>query len=185
MNDDDLDPRDRALRDLLRRAARDEAPPAAVRARAVALAARAPDARAASQAAQRAGDVTQQAARLLRRIVAVALLPGGAPAPFAPALGVRGSTARGQQWLYRAADCEIDLRATPGDDERWSIAGQLFGDLSAQRIVLDGPGGSRSANLGPTREFGFAGLPAGSYSLAVQAGDVEVVVPKIELGATS
>ena len=167
-----IDPRaplsDDELGELLRRSAQDEAPPAAVRARAVAI----------DSVPAR---VARQATKLLRRIVAVALPGEGGPTtPFAPALGVRG--AAGGQWLYRADECEIDLRVAPRGHERWSVAGQLFGDLDATRVVLDGPGGARSAEIGPTREFSFTDLPAGRYSLAVQAGEVEVVVPQVEVG---
>lgn len=161
-------PADDPLGELLRRAALDEAPPAALRARAIALGA--------------APAIVRQVGALLRRIVAVAL-PGDAVSPFGPAFGVRGGAGRGRQWLYRAADVEIDLRASPRGDDRWTIAGQLFGELAAERVVLDGAGGPRSADIGPTREFVFADLPAGSYSLAVQSIEIEVVVPLIELGS--
>lgn len=160
-------PDDEALARLLRDALRDEAPPPAVRARAVAL----------DSATAR---IAQQAAKLVRRIVAVALPGADAPRPFAPALGVRGSAQR--QWLYRAEECEIDLRVAARGHERWSVAGQLFGELAAERVVLDGAGGPRSAELGATREFVFVDLPAGTYSLALQAGEVEVVVPHVEVG---
>lgn len=156
------------LADLLRRAALDEAPPAAVRERAVAL----------HSTTRRA---VERAAKLLRRLVAVPL-EGLAPlAPFAPALGVRGGAAPAQQWLFRAEECEIDLRVAPSG-ERWQIAGQLFGTPQAERVVLGGGDGARSAAVGPTFEFGFADLPAGRYSLTVQGGELEVLIPDLDIG---
>ncbi|MCC7042154.1 MAG: hypothetical protein IT516_17760 [Burkholderiales bacterium] len=158
-----------ALGELLRQAARDEAPPAAVRARAIALDAR----------STRLG---QQAAGLLRRLIAVALPDAAARSPFVPALGVRGGPGAGRQWLYHAPDCEIDVRVVARANERWSVVGQLFGELAAVRVVLEGAGSARSAEIDATREFVFLDVPSGAYSLAVQAGDVEVVVPHIEVG---
>ncbi len=158
-----------ALGELLRHAARDEAPPAAVRARAIAL-------------DSHPIRIAKQAAGLLRRIVAVALPDAAARSPFVPALGVRGAPGTGRQWLYRAPDCEIDVRVVSRANERWSVVGQLFGELAAVRVVLEGAGSARSAEIDATREFAFVDVPAGAYSLAVQAGDVEVVVPRIEVG---
>lgn len=156
-----------ATAELLRRAAFDEAPPAAVRARALAL----------RGATQR---VAGQAATLLRRLVAV-LVPQGGVAPLAPAFGVRGGAALVRQWLFRADECEIDLRTQPRG-ERWLVAGQLFGAPQAERVVLAGHAGSFSAAIGATCEFSFAEVPAGRYSLTVQGGELEVVVPRFDVG---
>lgn len=160
---------DADLGDLLRRAALDEAPPAAVRARVIALDGTLP------RLAGRAGAA-------VRRLIAAAL-PDVTASPFAPALGVRGAAATGRQWLFKAEECEIDLRATPRG-EAWSLAGQLFGAAQAERVLLDGPCRA-SAQLGPTCEFGFAALPAGRYTLTVQGRDLEVVIPQFDLGETA
>lgn len=154
---------------LLRRAASDEAPPAAVHARAVAL-------------HSGAHSLAQSAGALLRRLVAVAVPDSGATA-FAPAFGVRGGAPAGRQWLFKADECEIDLRAVPRG-ELWSVAGQLFGAPQAQRVVLGGAL-QASAEIGLTREFVFTGLAAGRYSLTVQGGDLEVVIPQFEVGETN
>lgn len=175
---DDLDPRDQALAQLLRRALQDEAPPPALRARVLALqSAAAPPAVADAQALA----LGAAAARLLRRVVAQLLpAPGGEALPFAPAAGLRGGGAR--QWLYRAEDCEIDLRVLPREGARWSVVGQLFGELTVSGVVLEGPGGPRRADIGPTREFGFEDLDAGCYRLALQGAELELVVPQIDVG---
>lgn len=188
---DDPDPRDQALARLLRRALQDEAPPAALRARVLALdpaaaaapgMARAADARSVRALAATAATAAGEAARRLRSVVAQVLqAPAGAALPLAPAAGLRGG-AGARQWLYRAEDCEIDLRVLPGVGERWRVLGQLFGELAAQGVVLEGPGGPRRAATGPMREFGFDDLAAGRYRLAVQGAEVEVVVPQVEVG---
>lgn len=158
-----------ATADLLRRAAHDEAPPAAVHARVVAL----------NDPAHR---FARRGSALLRRLVAVAL-PESGGSGFAPAFGVRGAAPAGRQWLFKADECEIDLRAMPRG-ERWSVVGQLLGTLQGERVLLGGVQ-QASADIGPTREFGFTDLPAGRYSLTVQAGDVEVVIPQFEVGETN
>ena len=155
------------LGDLLRRAALDEAPNALVRARAVAL----------HGAMRRAAG---EATALLRRLIAVAV-PDGGGSPFAPAFGVRGGATPERQWLFRAEECEIDLRTAPRG-ERWLVAGQLFGAPQAERIVLAGGAVALSAAIGPTREFSFAELPAGRYSLTVQGGELEIVISQFDVG---
>ncbi len=160
----DFAPGDDARGALLRRAAHDEAPPPAVRARAVAL---------------RSGLAAVTGA-LLRRVAALVRSEAGA-APFAPAFGVRGGALSARQWLFRADECEIDLRVAPRG-ERWSVAGQVFGALQAERVELAGAEHRASAVLGATREFAFDDLAAGSYSLALQGGEVEVVIPQFDVG---
>ena len=159
---------DAAIVDLLRRAMHDETPPAAVRARAIAL-----------------DDLTSRlakhAATLLKRLVAVAVAHDPASG-FAPEFGLRGAAAAGRQWLFKAEECEIDLRLG-GDDHGWTLTGQLFGAASARRVVLSAADeAARIAELGPTTEFRFADLRAGRYALTVQAPEVEIVVPGIDVG---
>ncbi len=168
-----LAPADDAIGALLRRAALDEAPPPAVRARAVAL------------HASPARAVAAAAGALLRRVVALAVpMPddGGGSAFAPPAYGVRGGAAPGRQWLFRTDECEIDLRVAPRG-ERWSVAGQVFGALRSDRVELASAEHQESAALGPTREFGFVDLPPGRYSLTLQGGEVEVVIPQVEIGS--
>jgi hypothetical protein len=163
---------DEALGALLRAAMHDEAPPRHVTERALAL-------------RSRVGRAAQAASSALRRLVAVVVPAAQSGTAFAPAFGVRGAAAPGWQSLYRSDECEIDLRVTPGSDERWNLAGQLFGALPAERVVIDAAGTSSSAQIGPTREFFFSALAPGLYRLSVQAGDVEVVIPRIELGPSA
>lgn len=153
---------------LLRRAALDEAPPSAVRARAVAL-----------QPGPARG-LARVAGALVRRVVALAVPDGGGSA-FAPAYGVRGAAPLGRDWLFRTDECEIDLRVAPRG-ERWSVAGQVFGALRSDRVELASADHQASAALGTTREFGFVDLPPGRYSLTLRGGEVDVVIPQVDIG---
>lgn len=155
---------DDALAALLRQAWRDEAPPRALVARVIGWR------RAQRQAAGRA-------AAALRQLFAVAL-GGDTTSALAPAWGVRGTT--GRQWLYHTAECEIDVRIV-ARGQGFAIVGQLFGALAAERVCLSGAAGELVAPLDATREFVFADLPAGRYRLAVQAGEVEIVVPQLDV----
>lgn len=166
---DPLPPDLAASAELLRRAAGDEAPPAAVHARAVAI-------------DSVARGLVRRGSALLRQLVAVAL-PEDGSGSFAPAFGVRGTPAAGRHWLFKAEECEIDLRVLPQGDQ-WNVAGQIFGVPLAQRVVLDGDTRQAGIDLGPTREFTFGGLAAGTYRLTVQGGDCEIVVPRFDVGAT-
>lgn len=158
-----------ALSDLLRRALADEAPPAALRDRVQALA---------SPARRLAG----RAALALRRLVATLVSDGSAGAPLGPAYGVRGSAAAASRlWLFRAEEVEIDLRATP-QGPHWVIAGQLFGAPPIERVVLDDGTQPTVAELDATREFRFAGLPPGLYSLSFEGGEVDIVIPRLDIG---
>lgn len=152
---------------LLQRAALDEAPPASVRARAVAL-------------GGTVARLQRDGKALLRRLVALAV-PGPEASGFAPAWGVRGAADAGSQWLFRVEEFEIDLR-TAARGETWALTGQLFGMPQATRVELQGPQQARVLELGPTFEFTFDALPPGAYRLLVQGGDCEILVPGLEVG---
>lgn len=172
--DDPLLPSGDALADLLRRSAQDEAPPAAARARVLALPEQLQP-RTQPQLQESGGRVSA----LVRRLVAVAV-PGGGMPGFAPALGVRGAAAAGREWLFKAEECEIDLRAQPRG-ERWTLAGQLFGAPQADTVVLEGGALPARCPIGPTREFGFGDVAAGRYRLTVQGGEIELVIARLDL----
>lgn len=166
------------LGELLWRAASDEAPPAAVRARVVGLFGDAP-----LQAASGASGSRSAAGALGRRLIAE-WIGGGGAGGFAPAFGMRGTALGSSQRLYRAEQCEIDVRiVTQG--ESWQLAGQLFGIDAVKHVTLSGPGFEASAAPDVTQEFGFSALPAGTYTLTVKAGELDIVIPAIEVGSAS
>lgn len=157
---------DEALAALLREAARDPAPPAEVLARAIAL--RGP-----------LRQAVRRAVAAVRRLIAVPVLD--AAAGFGAAEGVRSAGTFGRQLLFRAEACEVDVRIDP-QGAAWTLAGQVFGAHDARQVVLAGPGGERTAELGPTSEFNFGQLAAGSYELTVKTPDVDIVIPALEVG---
>lgn len=159
---------DDRLGELLRAALHEEAPPRAWVDRVIAL-------RSPGRQLLRAAGAT------LRRLVAQRV-PGGAGSGFAPAFGVRGGPGEATQMLYHAEECEVDLRLAPRADGLWNLRGQLFGLPAHTRVRLAGPAGEALAESGPTSEFAFDGLPPGAYRLVLDAGELEVVIPQIEVG---
>lgn len=160
---------DDALAALLTRAALDEAPPAAAFAAVLQL------------RPGRAAITAAGPAAAVRRLVAQWVGgDSGAASPFGPAFGVRGGGGAVQR-LYRAEQCEIDVRIQ-AQGEAWSFAGQLFGIDAPRQVLLSGPGFEAGAEPGATQEFGFTGLPAGSYTLTIKAGELNIVIPAIDVG---
>jgi hypothetical protein len=158
---------DDALAALLREALRDPAAPPEVLARAIAL--RSP-----------LREAARRAAAAVRRLIAAPVFDAGGA--FAPVAGVRGAGAMPRQLLFRAEACEVDLRLS-AQGAAWTVAGQVFGAEGAREVVLSGSAGARSAALGPTGEFSFAGLAAGRYELTVRTPELDIVIPALEVGA--
>lgn len=101
----------------------------------------------------------------------------------APAFGVRSGPGAARQLLYSAGDHDIDLRINEQEDQRWAIAGQVLGEHCASgEISLHGYEVSNSAYLNEQCEFTLPAVPAGTYELVVRLADVEVEVPRIEIG---
>lgn len=101
----------------------------------------------------------------------------------APAFGVRSGPGAVRQLLYTAGDNDIDLRVNELEDNRWAIAGQVLGEQCAEgEISLHGYEISKSAYLNEQCEFTLPAVPAGAYELFLRLGDVEVEVPRIEIG---
>lgn len=157
---------DDALALLLREALRDPAAPPDVLSRAIAL--RSP-----------LREAARKAAAAVRRLIAAPVFD--AAVGFAAAAGVRGAAGTARQLLFRAEAMEVDLRIGP-QGAAWVLAGQVFGAEGAREVVLSSPAGSRSAMLGPTSEFSFAGLAAGRYELTVKTPELDIVIPTVEVG---
>jgi hypothetical protein len=159
---------DEALAALLRAALHDEAPPRQVLERAIAL--RSP-----------ARQWLQEAGSALRQLVALAVAPMTGDG-FVPAPGLRGGAGQEIQTLFRAQECEIDLRLLARPDGHWKLRGQLFGLPAHTAIRLQGPAIELSTEADAGSEFAFDDLPPGAYRLALAAGALEVVIPNLELG---
>jgi hypothetical protein len=119
---------------------------------------------------------------LLKRIVAA--LSFDSSSNLAPAFGVRSGQTTSRQLLYSAEENDIDLRITP-ERENWIVAGQVLGeDCVGGRIELEGRSGELTgADLNDLCEFILPPVPAGSYSVRLRLGNVEVEIPQLELGA--
>jgi hypothetical protein len=119
---------------------------------------------------------------LLRRIVAA--LSFDSSSNLAPAFGVRSGQTTSRQLLYSAEENDIDLRITP-EQENWIVAGQVLGeDCVGGRIELEGRSGELTAvHLNDLCEFTLPPVPAGSYTVRLRLGNVEVEIPQLELRA--
>lgn len=116
-----------------------------------------------------------------RRVLATLRFDSG-QAPLA--LAVRGPQLRTRQLLYGAEECDLDLRITPVGD-RWSVSGQLLGPDGSGRVELHGAGGVVQATtaLSDLGEFVLPPVSSGGYTLRLRAGDLEVEVTSLDLGA--
>lgn len=156
---------DESLARVLRDAARDEAPPEAVLARVIAL--RSP-----------LSELTRQAGALWRRLIAQ---PVHEATGQAPAMALRAAGAAAQRGLYRAEDCEVDLRVS-AHGLQWAVTGQLFGHTGAARVTIDGDDFDAAVDVDATGEFAFADLPAARYTVTVKTGGLHIVIPGLEVG---
>jgi hypothetical protein len=101
----------------------------------------------------------------------------------APAFGVRSGPGAARQLLYSAGDNDIDLRINEQENNRWAIAGQVLGEHCAGgEISLHGYEVSNAAYLNEQCEFTLPAVPAGTYELVVRLADLEVEVPRLEIG---
>jgi hypothetical protein len=158
---------DEALAALLREAARDPAAPPDVLARAIAL--RSP-----------AREAARTAVTAVRRLIAAQVFD--ATSGFGAAAGVRSAGTQPCQMLYRAEECEVDVRIS-ALGATWTVAGQVFGAQDVRQVVLSGPAGApRMTELGPTSEFSFTGLAPGRYELSVKTAELDIVIPAVEVG---
>jgi hypothetical protein len=93
---------------------------------------------------------------------------------------MRAAPGTERQLLFDAEPFAIDLRIAPATDS-WSVAGQVLGPETAGEVGVTGPVEARAAlsNLG---EFTLPPLPAGRYTMTLRLGDLEVVIPELEIG---
>lgn len=116
---------------------------------------------------------------LLRRLVATLTFDS---LTVAPAFGVRSGQAQSRQLLYSAEDNDIDLRITLQNNE-WVVAGQVLrADCFGGQVEMQGTAGSIMVPLNDVCEFTLPAVPRGEYLLRVKMSDVEVEVPRLELG---
>ena len=101
----------------------------------------------------------------------------------APAFGVRSGATTSRQMIYTAGENDIDLRINEDENHRWIVAGQILGEHCAGgEITLQGHRVSESAFLNEQCEFALKPVPAGNYELVLRLANVEVEVPRLEIG---
>jgi hypothetical protein len=100
-----------------------------------------------------------------------------------PAFGFRSGQSAARQLIYSAGESDVDLRIERREQDRWAIAGQLLGrNCTGGEVTLRGEHQWASAVLNEECEFALPSVPAGSYALIVTLADMEIEVPRIEIG---
>ena len=101
-----------------------------------------------------------------------------------PAFGRRSGQATARQLIYSAGGNDVDLRIERHEQNQWAIAGQLLGQkCSGGEVTLRGENQWASAVLNEQCEFALPAVPAGDYALIVTLADIEIEVPRIEIGS--
>lgn len=100
------------------------------------------------------------------------------------AYGLRSVHAWPRAILLRAGDREIDLQVAP-KGEQWQISGQVLGPESPGDVTLSGPADHVTARLNELGEFTLPLVAGGRYTLTVTQGELEIVVPNLEIGPLS
>lgn len=100
------------------------------------------------------------------------------------AAGLRSLHAWPRAILLRAGDRELDLQVGPRG-EYWQVSGQVLGPETPGQVILSGPADHVSAALNELGEFMLPLVAGGRYTLTVTQGDLEIVVPNLEIGPSS
>lgn len=100
------------------------------------------------------------------------------------AAGLRSLQAWPRAILLRAGDREIDLQVAPRG-EQWQLTGQMLGPESPGSVTLSGPADHVTARLNELGEFTLPLVAGGRYTLTITQGDLEIVVPNLEIGPSS
>jgi hypothetical protein len=118
----------------------------------------------------------------LRRLTALITSDSwGAPRMAA---GLRSLHAWPRAILLRAGDRELDLQVAPRG-EHWQVSGQVLGPELPGEVTLSGPADFATATLNELGEFTLPLVAGGRYTLTVTQGDLEIVVPNLEIGPSS
>jgi hypothetical protein len=118
----------------------------------------------------------------LQRLIALIRSDSWQTPGLAP--GLRSLHAWPRALLMRAGDREIDLQVAPRG-EQWQISGQVLGPESPGTAILSGPAAHVTATLNELGEFTLPTVVGGRYTLTITQGDLEIVVPNLEIGPSS
>jgi anti-sigma factor RsiW len=117
---------------------------------------------------------------LLRTIIA-ALTSDSWQAPQSAAAGLRALTPWPRALLLSAGDRELDLQIAPHGD-RWQLRGQMLGTEEGGTAALERAGVRVDVALSELSEFTLPPVAAGRYTLVITQGELEIIVPDLELG---
>ena len=147
----------------------------------------------------RADDMEDAPPPVIARAVRVFLPVGAEPAPGPVrrvlallrfdsarpdfALDVRAGRAAPRQLLFSAEAHDLDVRVAPSGALA-HVSGQLLGPTTeGGRVELRGVTAAVQAEFDGLGEFSLPPVPPGAYTLSALAGEVELVVPGLELRA--
>lgn len=117
---------------------------------------------------------------LASRILAALSFDSGAQ--LTPAFGLRSGQSTARQLLYSAGESDLDLRLTPAEDDTWVVSGQVLGECYGGEVELQSADGTKSvAELNEVCEFRFEPVSAGSYTLRLRLGEMEIEVPELKI----
>jgi hypothetical protein len=129
---------------------------------------------------------------LLQRLVAVLTFDSGAASPLAYGMRSGGGTTR--QMLFSAQGHDVDLRISPADPSRaaerngqWVLAGQVLGPQASGEVILANSNGAETARttLNELGEFSLPAVTPGSYTVTLQLGATDIVLPTVQVPQTA
>ncbi len=116
---------------------------------------------------------------LLQRILAVLTHDSA----VSPVVGLRDGQSATRHILFSAANRDLDIRIN-ASDAGFMLSGQVLGPESPGSITLSSEDISVSTQLNAMGEYTLPSVPAGRYELILMHGELEIVVPELELGAS-
>jgi hypothetical protein len=118
----------------------------------------------------------------MRRLVATLMRDSWHALPLHT--GLRSVQAWPRALLLNAGDRELDLQVAPRD-HGWQLVGQVLGPEEPGAVTLSSPAERVSARLNELGEFVLPPVAPGRYTLTVTQGELEIVVPGLEIGTSS
>jgi hypothetical protein len=121
---------------------------------------------------------TSEKASFLKKIVAVFT---DESSNLTPIFGLRSKqTENSKRFWLQAEDAEIDLRLDKSD-EKWKVAGQVFGEVTGGEAFLQSNENVFTTELSELCEFSFSEIPNGKYRLFIYFRETEIEIPAINI----
>jgi anti-sigma factor RsiW len=96
------------------------------------------------------------------------------------ALGLRAAQPTTRQMLFQAGEHDLHVRISPLGS-LWSIQGQVLGANMGGNVALHGSDIALEADLNELHEFTLPPVPAGSYTLTLHTGELDIEIPELEI----